>query len=53
VSQLEAALAKGRKRIAELERQREEITATIDELRALERVTLDLIRQKTSQRGTT
>ena len=51
LTQLRAALEKGRRRIAELERQREEITATIDELKVLERVTLGLIRQKESQRG--
>jgi DNA-binding transcriptional MerR regulator len=51
LTQLRATLEKGRKRIAELERQREEITATIDELKGLERVTADLIRQKESQRG--
>lgn len=51
LTQLKAALEKGRRRIAELERQREEITATIEELKGLERLTLDLIRQKELQRG--
>jgi long-chain acyl-CoA synthetase len=51
LTQLKATLEKGHRRIAELERQREEITATIDELKGLERTTIDLIRQKESQRG--
>jgi DNA-binding transcriptional MerR regulator len=51
LTQLKATLAKGQRRIADLERQREEITATIDELKELERITIDLIRQKESQRG--
>ena len=51
LTQLRATLEKGRRHIAELERQREELTETIDELKSLERVTIDLIRQKESQRG--
>ena len=51
VTQLRATLEKGRKRIAELERQRDEIGELIDELKSSERVVLDLIRQKESQRG--
>jgi DNA-binding transcriptional MerR regulator len=51
LTQLKATLEKGRKRIAELERQRDEITDLIDELRSSERLVLDLIRQKESQRG--
>jgi DNA-binding transcriptional MerR regulator len=41
VQQLRAALAKGRRRIAELERQQEDIARTLDELRALERCAID------------
>jgi DNA-binding transcriptional MerR regulator len=46
LEQLRATLDKGRKRIRELEAQLSEITATLAELRDLEALVVDLIRQK-------
>jgi DNA-binding transcriptional MerR regulator len=45
-TQLRATLEKGRERIAELERQLEEITVTLQELRVLEKVVVALLRDK-------
>ena len=45
-TQLRTALQKGRARIAELEQQLEEITLTLQELRDLEAIVVDLLRQK-------
>ena len=45
-TQLRTALKKGRARIAELEQQLAEITVTLQELRDLEAVVEDLLRQK-------
>jgi DNA-binding transcriptional MerR regulator len=46
VEQLRVALAKGRQRIAELERQREEITETLAELRELEAMVVARLEEK-------
>jgi DNA-binding transcriptional MerR regulator len=46
VEQLRVALAKGRERIAELERQRAEITEMLSELRELESVVLARLQEK-------
>lgn len=48
IEQLRALLSKARSRIADLERQRHEITLTLDELRDIESVVLDHIRTKES-----
>ena len=53
VGQLRATLLKGRARIAELERQLHELTLTVQELRDLEAVILDCLRQKTGAAGPT
>jgi DNA-binding transcriptional MerR regulator len=46
LEQMRATLAKGRARIAELERQREEIALTLQELRQIEAHIIDCIAQK-------
>jgi DNA-binding transcriptional MerR regulator len=46
LEQMRATLAKGRTRIAELERQREEIALTLQELRQIEAHIIDCIAQK-------
>ncbi len=46
IEQLRVALAKGQQRIAELERQRAEITETLKELRELEAMALARLEQK-------
>jgi DNA-binding transcriptional MerR regulator len=46
VEQLRVALAKGRERIAELERQRAEITQMLSELRELERLVASRLQEK-------
>jgi DNA-binding transcriptional MerR regulator len=46
IEQLRVALAKGQQRIAELERQRTEITETLKELRELEAMALARLEQK-------
>jgi len=51
VEQLRAALAKGRQRIAELERQQVEITETLKELRELEAIALARLEEKTAHGG--
>ena len=51
VEQLRVALAKGRQRIAELERQRAEITEALNELRELERIVVAQLRDKDRERG--
>ncbi|HKX06813.1 MAG TPA: MerR family DNA-binding transcriptional regulator [Stellaceae bacterium] len=48
IEQLRAALAKGRQRIAELERQQVEITETLKELRELEAIALARLEEKTA-----
>jgi DNA-binding transcriptional MerR regulator len=49
VEQLRATLAKGRRRIAELELQQREVGETLKELRDLEIIIVDLLRQKTGE----
>jgi DNA-binding transcriptional MerR regulator len=51
LEQLRGALAKGRQRIAELERQRTEITETLKELRELEAMALARLEEKEAQGG--
>ncbi len=51
VEQLRAALAKGRQRIAELERQRAEITETLNELRELEGIVVARLQEKRTGRA--
>ena len=51
IEQLRAALAKGRWRIAELERQQVEITETLKELRELEAIALARLDEKTAHGG--
>ncbi len=51
LTQLRTTLGKGRSRIAELEQQHAEITRTLQELRELEGVIVNLIREKESARG--
>jgi hypothetical protein len=46
VRQLTFSLAKGRERIAALERQKADIEVVLSELRALETIVVDLLRQK-------
>lgn len=46
VRQLTAALAKGRQRIAQLERQRADIDATLAELKGLEAIVIEKLRQQ-------
>jgi DNA-binding transcriptional MerR regulator len=48
VEQLRVALAKGRERIAELERQRAEITEALSELRELEAIVVARLQEKQS-----
>jgi DNA-binding transcriptional MerR regulator len=51
VGQLRVALAKGRERIAELERQRAEVTETLKELRELEAIVLARLDEKATHAG--
>lgn len=51
IEQLRAALAKGRQRIAELERQQAEIAETLGELRELEAIALARLEEKTAHGG--
>ena len=51
LTQLRSTLAKGRARIAELEQQHAEITRTLRELRDIEGVIVNLIREKEAARG--
>ncbi len=51
IEQLRVALAKGQQRIAELERQRAEITETLKELRELEAMALARLEGKGAQGG--
>src|SRR5579864_481530 len=51
IEQLRMALAKGQQRIAELERQRSEITETLKELRELEAMALARLEEKGAHEG--
>jgi len=51
IEQLRVALAKGQQRIAELERQRAEITETLKELRELEALALARLEEKAAHGG--
>jgi len=53
VEQLRVALARGRERIAELERQRAEITETLSELRELETIVVARLQEKQSHGAAT
>jgi DNA-binding transcriptional MerR regulator len=50
-AQLRATLGKARERIAELERQRNEITLTLQELRDVEKALVEMLRQKDPAAG--